>query len=153
MDTGLVNPVCRPVPLLQLPPVSLQVNLALGSHILLVPSQSFSSPPSSQSLSPSHLQRSGMQVPSVTQWNSSAPHSITDGSTETKARHEWSPCRSAMTRQGKRCGCLASPHLQKTKNAMAGLVPGYLWRKDVFKINEFGLLGRNKNTKDCETRE
>lgn len=66
-------------------PVSLQVNLALGSHILLVPSQSFSSLPSSQSLSPSHLQRSGMQVPSATQWNSSPLHSITDGSTETKA--------------------------------------------------------------------
>lgn len=36
---------------------------------------------------------------------------------------------------------------------MAGLVPAYLWRKDVFKINESGLLGGNKNTKDCETGE
>lgn len=73
-----------PTVALRLLPVSLQVNLALGSHILLVPSQPSSSPPSSQSLSPSHLQRSGMQVPSVTQWNSSSLHSITDGSTETK---------------------------------------------------------------------
>lgn len=80
-------------------PVSLQVNLALGSHILLVPSQSFSSLPSSQSLSPSHLQRSGMQVPSVTQWNSSPLHSIKDGSTETKVKHKLLFHRS--TAQGK----------------------------------------------------
>lgn len=80
-----LGPQCVPYSL----PVSLQVNLALGSHILLVPSQSFSSLPSSQSLSPSHLQRSGMQVPSATQWNSSPLHSITDGSTETKVIQRW----------------------------------------------------------------
>lgn len=80
-----LRPQCVPYSL----PVSLQVNLALGSHILLVPSQSFSSLPSSQSLSPSHLQRSGMQVPSATQWNSSPLHSITDGSTETKVIQRW----------------------------------------------------------------
>lgn len=74
-------------------PVSLQVNLALGSHILFVPSQSFSSLPSSQSLSPSQLQRSGMQVPSVTQWNSSALHSITGGNTKAKLIWQWMPLR------------------------------------------------------------
>lgn len=83
-------------------PVSLQVNLALGSHILLVPSQSFSSLPSSQSLSPSHLQRSGMQVPSVTQWNSSPLHSITDGSTETKIIRQLLHPRSTTHTHGQR---------------------------------------------------
>lgn len=86
-------------------PVSLQVNLALGSHIRLVPSQSFSSLASSQSLSPSHRQRSGMQVPSVTQWNSSALHSITDGSTETKGK------KKSRTHTHRRIYCLTDQQL------------------------------------------
>jgi len=56
-------------------PELLQVNLARGSHILLTPLQLVSSLPSSQSLSPSQRQRSGMQVPSARQWNSSPLHS------------------------------------------------------------------------------
>lgn len=106
-------------------PVSLQVNLALGSHILLVPSQPSSSPPSSQSLSPSHRQRSGMQVPSVTQWNSSSLHSITDGSTETKGG---GGIEFLTAPRGSRC-------------------------KDAFRINESGIWSRNKRTKDCEMGE
>lgn len=65
-------------------PEVLQVNLAWGSHILLMPWQLLSSLLSSQSLSPSQRQRSGIHVPSARQWNSSLLHS-TGGNTEGKS--------------------------------------------------------------------